>query len=77
MTHLIALAALHILGRARLWALFRGVTLLLAVAASERIDALLHAVSGAMAFLVTIRTGDNVDRPVALNLLLLAVLDLY
>ena len=52
MTHLVAFLALHALGRARLGALLRVVTRLLAVAAGKGIDSLLCAVAGAMSDII-------------------------
>lgn len=74
MAHLITLLALHSFGRARLRAVLRVVALLLAVAASERVDTLFGAITSTVTFLVAVHALDSWLCRDALALLSLTVL---
>ena len=74
-THLIALAALHTLRRARLGALHGVVAFLFAVLASEGIDTLLRTVTSPVTLLRAVHAGYSGRHGDVLGLLLLAVLE--
>ena len=73
-SHLIALAAFNALSRTRLGTLLGIMTLLFAVLAGIRIDALLGTVAGAMAFFLAVYALDCRLVALVLRLLLLAML---